>query len=303
MKWMMSEGRIFGLSLLLLLLLSACITLPPGSPGSPVIHVVAAENFYGDVARQIGGAYVTVTSIISNPNVDPHAYESSVQTAIAVYNARLVIENGDGYDSWMSKILAGSPNPQRLVLTAYNVAPGKLPDNPHVWYSIDNMQAIAQAITGDLQQLDPAHTATFESNLQAFEQSLSTIRQKISGIYSKFASTPVGLTETIFLYQTGLLGLDVLTPFEFQKAVAEGNDPPADAVVTTENQVTHHQIRVLIYNEQTIQPITTRLQSEAQAQHIPIVAVTETMPPDKTYQTWMLDQLNSLEQALQQSNG
>jgi zinc/manganese transport system substrate-binding protein len=161
------------------------------------------------------------------------------------------------------------------------------------------MQSIAQAITADLKKLDAADAAAFDSNLQTFAKSLKQIQQKIDEIKGKYAGRPVGLTETIYLYQTGPLGLNVLTPFEFQKAMAEGNDPPADTVVTAENQINHHLIKVLIYNEQTVTPSTTKLQNDARAQNIPIVPVTETMPPGKTYQTWMLDQLNALEMALQ----
>jgi zinc/manganese transport system substrate-binding protein len=182
---------------------------------------------------------------------------------------------------------------------AFDIAQVKLPANEHVWYSIDNTATIAQAITNDLKKLDAADAATFDSNLQAFKQSLQAIQQKIDAIRSKYAGTPVGLTETIYLYQAVPLGLNVLTPFEFQKAMAEGNEPPADTVVTAENQINHHLIKVLIYNEQTVTPSTTKLQNDARAQNIPIVPVTETMPPGKTYQTWMLDQLNTLEMALQ----
>ena len=286
----------------LLFLVSACSggSADSTSPSSStVINVVAAENFYGDIVKQLGGKFVGVTSIISNPNVDPHEYESSVKTAIQVSKAQLVIENGGGYDDWMDKILSGSPNTNRLLLKGFDVAQVKLPENEHVWYSIDNVATIAQAITNDLKKLDPADAATFENNLQMFKQSLQPIQQTIHAIKSKYAGTPVGLTETIYLYQAVPLGLNVLTPFEFQKAMAEGNEPPADTVVTAENQITHHQIKVLIYNEQTVTPSTTKLENDARAQNIPIVPVTETMPPGKTYQTWMLDQLNVLEQALQ----
>ncbi len=240
-----------------------------------------------------------MTSILSDPNIDPHQYESNVQTAITVSKAQFVIENSGGYDDWMDKLLSGSPNSNRLVLKAFTIAQVKLPENEHVWYSIDNAATIAQAITNNLKKLDPADAATFDSNLQTFKQSLQPIQQKIVAIKSKYAGTPVGLTETIYLYQAVPLGLNILTPFEFQKAMAEGNDPPADTVVTAENQITHHQIKVLIYNEQTVTPSTTKLENDARAQNIPIVPVTETMPPGKTYQTWMLDQLNTLEQALQ----
>ncbi|MGZ3623034.1 MAG: metal ABC transporter solute-binding protein, Zn/Mn family [Ktedonobacteraceae bacterium] len=285
---------------ILLLSLSACTSSTNGSTtSSSAINVVAAENFYGDIAKQLGGSHVSVTSIISNPNVDPHEYESSVKTAIQVSQAQLVIENGGGYDDWMDKLLSGSPNSNRLTLKAFDIAQVKLPENEHVWYSIDNAATIAQAITTDLKKLDPTDAATFENNFQMFKQSLQPVQQKIVDIKSKYAGTPVGLTETIYLYQAVPLGLNVLTPFEFQKAMAEGNEPPAGTVVTAENQITHHQIKVLIFNEQTITPSTTKLENDARAQNIEIVPVSETMPPGKTYQTWMLDQLNALDQALQ----
>ncbi len=289
-------------SVIVVFLLSACSGSSVGSAtpsSSTAINVVAAENFYGDMVKQLGGSHVSVTSILSDPNIDPHQYESNAQTAIQVSKAQLVIENSGGYDGWMDKILSGSPNSNRIVLKGYDVAQVKLPENEHVWYSIDNATTIAQAITDDLKKLDSADAATFDSNLQTFKQSLQPIQQKIVAIKSKYAGTPVGLTETIYLYQAAPLGLNVLTPFEFQKAMAEGNDPPADTVVTAENQINHHQIKVLIYNEQTITPSTTKLENDAMAQNIPIVPVTETMPRGKTYQTWMLDQLNTLEQALQ----
>jgi len=287
---------------ILLFLASACSGGSTGSTtssSSTAINVVAAENFYGDIVKQLGGSHVSVTSIISDPNIDPHQYESNAQTAIQVSKAQLVIENSGGYDDWMDKILSGSPNPNRLLLKGFDIAQVKLPENVHVWYSIDNVATIAQAITNDLEKLDPADAATFENNLQMFKQSLQPIQQKLSAIKAKYAGTPVGLTETIYLYQAVPLGLTVLTPFEFQKAMAEGNDPPADTFVTAENQITHHHIKVLIYNEQTVTPSTTKLENDARAQNIPIVPVTETMPPGKTYQTWMLDQLNTLEQDLQ----
>jgi zinc/manganese transport system substrate-binding protein len=289
-------------SFFVVFLLSACSGGSAGSAtpsSSTAINVVAAENFYGDIVKQLGGNHVSVTSILSDPNIDPHQYESNAQTAIQVSKAQLVIENSGGYDGWMDKILSGSPNSNRIVLKGYDVALVKLPENEHVWYSIDNAATIAQAITNDLKKIDPADTTTFDSNLQTFKQSLQPIQQKIVAIKSKYAGTPVGLTETIYLYQAAPLGLNVLTPFEFQKAMAEGNDPPADTVVTAENQINHHQIKVLIYNEQTVTPSTTKLENDARAQNIPIVPVTETMPPGKTYQTWMLDQLNTLEHDLQ----
>jgi zinc/manganese transport system substrate-binding protein len=286
--------------------LSACGGTPTGNgstSNSQVIQVVAAENFYGDIVKQLGGSHVAVTSILSNPNVDPHEYESNVQTAIAVSKAQLVVENGNGYDAWMDRLLSASPNNSRVVLVGANIADHKLPDNPHVWYGIENMPAIAQAITAALKKLDTADASTFDSNLATFKQSLVLLEQKIREINKKYKGTPVALTETIYLYQAVPEGLAVLTPFDFQKAIAEGNDPPADTVIEANNQITRKEVKILIYNSQTVTPITTNLQNEAKNLNIPVVPVSETMPPGKTYQTWMIDQLNTLQQSLATATG
>ena len=277
------------------------LTVPVISAGGvPMrgINVVAAENFYGNIVTQLGGEKVNVTSILSDPNVDPHEYESSVEDAKALAAADLVIENSGGYDDWMDKLLSASPSSQRVLLKGFDIAPTKLPDNEHVWYNVDNVQAIAQAVTESLKKLDPANAQLFAKNLQTFGGSLARVRQKILLMNEKWHGTPVGLTETIFLYQAKPLGLSVLTPFEFQKAIAEGNDPPADTVVAAEKQVKGRKIKVLIYNEQTVSAITTRLQDEAKAAGIPVVPVTETMPSTLNYQDWMLSQLTVLERAL-----
>jgi zinc/manganese transport system substrate-binding protein len=282
--------------------LSACAGVgTPSIAGMPVtgtISVVAAENFYGDIVQQLGAGHVSVVSILSDPNIDPHEYESSVQNGIAVSNAQLVIQNGDGYDTWMDKLLSAAPNPNRIDLVAANLAKNKLTDNVHVWYGLDNIQTITGAITVALEKIEPADKAAFEAALTAFDQSLLPLQQKIDELKSKYAGTPVGLTETIFLYQTVPIGLNVLTPFEYEKAIAEGNDPPADTVVTANNQINQHLVKVLIYNVQTVTPLTTNLQNAAKLNNIPIVPVSETMPQGKTYQAWMLDQLNALQKAL-----
>jgi zinc/manganese transport system substrate-binding protein len=269
-----------------------------GPSVSKTITVVAAENFYGNIVQQLGAGHVSVVSILSDPNIDPHEYESSVQNGISVSKAQLVIQNGGVYDTWMDKLLLASPNPNRIVLVAANIANHKLTDNPHVWYSIDNIQGIAGAITAAVEEIDPADKAAFEAASTTFDQSLIPIQQKLSELKSKYAGTPVGLTETIFLYQTGPIGLNVLTPFAYEKAIAEGNDPPADTVVTTNNQINQHLVKVLIYNVQTVTPVTTNLQEAARKNNIPVVPVSETMPQGKTYQSWMLNQLNALQKAL-----
>jgi zinc/manganese transport system substrate-binding protein len=259
---------------------------------------VAAENFYGNLASQLGGSHVAVTSILSDPNVDPHEYQTTTRAAITVSRADVVIENGGGYDDWMEKLLESTPKSSRLVLKGFELAPRRLPDNEHVWYGLENMTAIAEALTAAFKQLDPADATTFARDLDTFKQSLQPLQARIAAIKARYSGTPVGLTETIYLYQSEPEGLKVLTPLAFEKAIAEGNDPPAGAMISTTDQITQRQIKVLIYNQQTVTPVTTNLLRQARAYAIPQVPVTETMPAGKTYQTWMLDQLNDLLAAL-----
>jgi len=280
------------------LVVGLLLAVASSATATPRISVVAAENFYGDIVGQIGGDKVSVVSVMSDPNVDPHEYESNVEDAKAIANASLVIANGGGYDDWMDKLLSASPNASRIVLKGFDLAVTKLPDNEHVWYNIDNAATIAKAIDKALAKLDPADSAFFRRNDQTFEQSLSKIKGAIRKIAAEYRGTPIGLTETIFLYQATPLGLKVLTPFEFQKAIAEGNDPPADAVVETENQIKQKKIKILVYNEQTISPVTTKAQDDAKEANVPVVGVTETMPVGESYQTWMLRQLEEVRIAL-----
>lgn len=292
------------LSLILVLALSACGSTTTATTTSGVITVVAAENFYGNIVQQLGGRHVSVTSILSDPNTDPHEYESNNATAQKISQAQLVIENGLDYDTWMEKLLSASPNPSRVVLTAGNIADHKLPDNPHVWYGINDMPAIATAITAALKKLDSADAATFDTNLRTFKSSLQPLEQQITDLKARYAGTPVALTETIYLYQTTPIGLNVLTPYPFQKANAEGNDPPADASVTADDQITKKEVKILIYNQQTITDITTRMQNDAKSLGIPVVPVWETMPPQfQDYQSWMSGQLTNLGQALAKATG
>jgi zinc/manganese transport system substrate-binding protein len=267
------------------------------------IRIVAAENFYGNIAAQLGGDHVSVTSILSDPNVDPHEYESDVQDGVAITNANIVIENGMEYDTWMDKLLSASPSSSRILITASAVASNPLPENPHVWYGIDNVASIARVITNSLEQIDPADTADYEANLTNFNNSLVPITDKMAEIKSLYGGTPVGLTETIYLYQTQPMGLNVLTPLTFERAIAEGNDPSAQDVNIANSQIATRQIKVLIFNSQTVTPITSNLQAAAEQNNILIVPVSETMPPNDTYQSWMMDELNTLQAALAQATG
>jgi zinc/manganese transport system substrate-binding protein len=277
---------------------------PAGGTGAPggAIKIVAAEDFYGNIAQQLGGDKVSVTSILTDPNVDPHEYESDVQDGIAVTNADIVIENGLDYDTWMDKLIGASPNPSRIVINAGAVASNPLPENPHVWYGIDNISAIGSVITNALVKTDPADAAYFQNNLTTFNASLAPIAAMMDQVKAQYAGTPVGLTETIYLYQTGPMGLDVLTPITFERAIAEGNDPSAQDVNTTDQQIANKEVKVLIYNSQTVTPITTNLETAAEANGIPVVPVTETMPASDTYQQWMMAELDALQKALAESH-
>ena len=262
------------------------------------VKAVAAENFYGDVIGQIGGDKVNVTSIMSDPNVDPHEYESNVADAKLVADASLVIESGGGYDDWMDKLVAASPDRGRMVLKGFDIATTKIPDNEHIWYDPDNMIAIARAAKDALAKIDPDDAAAFNGNFDDFKASIETFKSRQGRLRTKYANSPIALTETIYQYQARLLGLSVLTPEEFQKAVAEGNDPPADSIVLAEAQIVGKKVKALVYNEQTITDITTKLQNDAKAAGIPVVPVTETMPTGLHYQAWMSDELDALVAAL-----
>ncbi len=302
-SWIIVISFIIVIAVISLLVELGTIVHPAGTAATGnTIKIVAAENFYGNIAQQLGGDKVSVTSLLSDPNVDPHEYESSVQDGIAITNANIVIENGLEYDTWIDKLLGAAPNQNRIVITAGAVAPDLLMDNPHVWYGIDNISAIAGAIANALIKTDPADTAFFQSNLAAFNASLAPITTKIDDMREQYGGTAVGLTETIYLYQTEPMRLGVLTPFTFEKAIAEGNDPSAQDVNIANKQITNKLISVLIYNSQTVTPITTNMENAAIANGIPVVPVTETMPPNDTYQLWMMAELNTLSAALAQSN-
>lgn len=290
--------RICGLVVAAIATFSLQPALSPAAIQNGKIKVVAAENFYGDIARQLGGDHVQIVSIMNDPNVDPHEYEADPRDAVAIARADMVIQNGADYDNWMPRLLGASPNPSRTVLTAGDIAHDVLKENPHFWYSLENIRAIAGAIAKSCETLDPADKDQFEKNLKTFNDSLEPVQKEMDSIRDEFNGTPVGLTETIYLYQTGPMKLNVLTPWEFQHAIAEGNDPPVGSIATANNQVTEHQIKVLIYNEQTVTPITTHLQQEAKDAGIPVVGVSETMPPNENYSSWMLKQLQALHTAL-----
>ena len=276
----------------------AVFTSCSASPTAPKkLLVVAAENFWGDIASEIGGEEVQVVSLMSNPNLDPHEYEANIAAAKQVSEAQLVIKNGDGYDTWMDKLLAASPSSQRIVLTAWELAPVKLPENEHIWYSVTNDEALTQAIAAKLTQLAPEHAAEFTANAQKLTAEWQTLSHQMAQLKLKLKGTPIELTETIFLYQTRDLGLNVVTPFPFMKAVAEGTDPSLQDTYTVEQQIRTHAVKVLVINEQTLSPLVQKLQKLAVSEGIPVVPITETMNQGPM-PSWLGGQLNRLAAAL-----
>jgi zinc/manganese transport system substrate-binding protein len=291
------HGRTLGVIAACGLALLFATPATPTAP-SPRVPVVAAENFYGDVVNQIGGDRVSVTSIISDPNVDPHAYETNAKDAAAVADARLVVQNGVGYDAFIDHLLAASPNPHRTVIVVAALTGHKEGDNPHLWYAPSTMPKVAQAVVDALSQADPSNAAFYRSRQKVFQESLQPLARAMAQIHDRYAGAPIAATEPVFEYMSQALGLRVLTPRAFQKAIEEGVDPSASALAQMEDQVKKRQVRVLVYNTQTVSSVTRRVRELADHQGVPIVGVSETEPPGKSFQQWMVGQLGDLDAAL-----
>ncbi|MDE2144449.1 MAG: zinc ABC transporter substrate-binding protein [Patescibacteria group bacterium] len=272
---------------------------PISVPVSGKLRVVAAENFWGSIVSEIGGTRVDVTSVVSDPNADPHEYESNTNTALAFANANYVIINGAGYDSWANKLIAANPSPNRKVLNVATLLGKKNGDNPHFWYNPDYVNKAAAEIESDLISLDPSGKQYYEAQYKIFQDSISEYQGSIALIKQKFAGTKIAATEDIFVYLANATGLDLISPPAFMQAVAEGNDPPAQSLVEFENQLRSKEPAVLVYNEQTATPLTDNMKKLAAEERIPIVGITETVqPPDASFEEWMNVEIMELENAL-----
>lgn len=269
------------------------------SQHTKTINVVAGENFWGSLAAQLGGSKVHVTSIVSDPNADPHEYESNTADARAFATANYVILNGAGYDSWGDKLLSANVDPSRKVLTVATLLGKKDGDNPHFWYNPAYVNLVVARMEHDLISLNPADAGYFQQQYKTLQLLLAAYQQRIVAIGQQFGGAKVAATEDIFAYLSSAAHLDLISPPAFTQAVAEGNDPPAASVVQFEQQLQGGQVRVLVYNEQTVTPLTDTIKKLAAEQNIPIVGVTETIqPPNVTFQDWMNAQLLQLENAL-----
>jgi zinc/manganese transport system substrate-binding protein len=263
----------------------------------PPLTIVAAENFYGNVAAQLGGPHVTVISILNNPDQDPHLFEADPRTARALANASLVIYNGADYDPWMSKLLQATNSTRRTILIAADLIGKKTGDNPHLWYAQQTMPALAHAINQALDTADPANRADYDRRYQVFLDTLKPIAAQVAILRGKYAGRPVTATEPVFAYMAEAIGLNVRNT-GFQLAVMNDTEPSAKDIAAFESDLTNRRVQALIYNSQATSPWTRRMRALAKTAHIPTVQVTETEPLDMSYPSWMLSQLNALGAAL-----
>jgi zinc/manganese transport system substrate-binding protein len=270
---------------------------PANAAAADGLPVVTAENFYGDLVRQLGGPDVAVTSILSNPDQDPHLFEASPSTARALAGAKLVVLNGADYDPWMEKLLTATPAAGRQVIIVADLMGAKSGDNPHLWYKPETMPAAAKAITASLVSLDGAHAADYQSRLANFLDSLQPLSAKISAMQHAYSGMKVTATEPVFGYMAGALGLDMRNT-HFQLSVMNDTEPSASDVAAMQDDLSQRRVAVLLYNQQTSDDLSRRLLDLAKASHVAVVGVTETEPADRSYQEWMLQQLTALDQAL-----
>ena len=292
--------------LLLLLALAACgTTFQTTAGGSGPVQVVAAENFWGSIAAQVGGSHVHVTSIIVDPNADPHSYEPTAADARTVVDAQYVIVNGAGYDPWADKLLQANPASGRKELNVGDFNGKHEGDNPHMWYNPDYVTAVANKIRDDLKAIDPADAAAFDQSAHTFlTTGLKRYDDLIAAIKAKYSGTPVGATESIFSYLAPALGLNLITPYSYLKAVSEGQDISAADEATVEQQINQKQIKVLIYNSQNTPNNIQALINRARANHIPVATITETLTPaNASFQDWQSAQLQGIQTALAQAMG
>ena len=261
------------------------------------VNVLAAENFYGDLAQQIGGTHVKVANILSNPDADPHLFETSPSTARDVAGAAIVVYNGADYDPWMEKLLSASPQPARTAIVAADLVGAKVGDNPHLWYKPETFPAVAKALAAELEKRDPADAADFAANLARFNASLQPVTDGIAAIKAKHGGEKVTATEPVFGYMAAAMGLDMLNE-PFQTAIMNEAEPSPSQVAAFEKSLSDGTAKVLFYNSQVTDDTTERLKKLAQDHHVAIVGVTETEPAGQTIANWLKGQVDEVAKAL-----
>ena len=272
---------------------------PSCSTSTGKIQVVAAENFWGSLVAQIGGTHTNVLSIVTDPNADPHEYETNAADAQAIANACLVIVNGAGYDSWAQLLISASSTQHQTVLNVQELLGVPADANPHFWYSPYYVNDTVKAMYRDLVKIDPADSAYYTQQYASLDASLGVYNARIQEIAGQFAGTKVAATEDVFVYLANATRLDLVSPPSFMQAVGEGNDPPAASVATFEEQLQNRSVSLLVYNQQTVTPLTENIKALAAQYSIPIVGVTETVQPqDVQFQVWINAELLALQNGL-----
>ena len=277
----------------------ACTPVASANLSSSKVQIVAAENFWGSLVSQLGGEHVQVLSIVSDPNADPHEYESNNADARAIADACLVIVKGSGYDDWALKLVGAGSHPNQKLFNVADLLGKKQGDNPHFWYSPAYVNQTVNQMYAQLVSIDPADSTYYHQQYAHLNQSLGVYNNRISEIRHNFAGTRVASTESIFEYMANTTGLDLVSPPEFMQAVSEGNDPSAQSITQFQQLLQNGNVSMLVYNHQTVTPLTENIKSLATQKGIPAVGVTETIQPTNlSFQDWMNTQLISIQSAL-----
>lgn len=295
----------------LIIVAAATIVLDHNATGGPTpsnstityggqrMQVIAAENFWGSLMGQLCGIHCNVTSIVTDPNADPHEYEASSADAKAIANAKIVVVNGVGYDDWALKLISASSNPNRTVLNVADLLGVANGSNPHLWYNPTYVNATVKQMYEDLVKVDPNNASYYAQQYANVTSSLKQVDARMGVIKQQFGGTKVASTESIFVYLANATGLDLVSPPAFMDAVAEGVDPPVQSVTEFQNQLEGGNVSVLVYNEQTVTPLTTQMKQIAIEHNVTIVGVTETIqPPGTSFEVWMNSELLSVQNAL-----
>jgi zinc/manganese transport system substrate-binding protein len=268
----------------------------PASAAS--LKIVAAENFYGGVAQQIAGDDAQVTSILSNPNQDPHEFTTSAATAKAVADADIVIYSGISYDPWMDKLLGTKATHARAVIVVADLIGAKDGENPHIWYDPKTMPALGAKLVAVLSKLNAAQAATYQKHLDDFNAAMNPVVERIAAMKAASGGLTVTATEPVFGYMTNALGMKMLN-YDFQIKIMNDADPTASETAAFEKSLTTKTAKILFYNSQVTDPTTERIRKIAEDAGIPIVGVTETQPPgEKSYVGWIQHELDSVQAAL-----
>ena len=278
---------------------SSSSSSPSGGPGGRIV-AVGAENEYANVISQIGGRYVKVSAVMSNPNTDPHTFEASPSVAQTVSQAKIVVQNGAGYDDFMTKIESASPSSSRKVIDVQKLlgVPDAAP-NPHLWYKPATMPAVARALVADLSALEPAHAAYFRSNERRFNASLQPWLDALKTFRTRHPGTTVATTEPVSDYMLQAAGITDVTPFSMQADIMNGTDPAPQAVTQQNALLSQRRVMVFVYNQQVTDTVTQNFLKAATSAGVPVVGVYETMPtPGYNYQSWMMAELQAIERAV-----